>query len=80
MIQEKDFNIEITTNDLYSEVDEKKDFSNARKEIKTIFYNYNTLPTIGDVILSDKDENWEIEKRLFAGHHIELIIKPTELF
>ncbi len=78
MIAEKDFKIHITTKGAYVDVDEELDFTKAIGEIKSIFYNYNTMPITGDTLLSDKDEWWEIVRRSF-GEHLELIIEPTEL-
>ena len=78
MIAEKDFKIHITTKGIYTDVEEEIDFTKAIAEIKSIFYRYNTMPIIGDKLLSNKDECWEIVRRHY-GKHLELIIEPTEL-
>jgi len=55
--------------------DETPVFSNAQKEIKKIFYNYNVLPNSGDVILSDNDYWFSVVHRNFSDDgHLGLLV------
>ena len=75
MIAKKDFFIHITTRECYKDIDDEKHFSNARKEIKNIFYNYNVLPENGDVILSDNDIWFSVVRRSFVDeNHLGLVV------
>jgi hypothetical protein len=75
MIAEKDFFIHITTRECYKDIDDDKHFSNAQKEIKKIFYNYNVLPNSGDVILSDNDYWFSVVHRNFSDDgHLGLLV------
>ncbi len=79
MIAKKDFFICITTRECYKDIDDEKHFSNARKEIKKIFYNYNVLPNNGDVILSDNDIWFSVVYRNFSNeNHLGLLVTLQE--